>query len=114
MIIVMLLTSVLAALFIAPGWFWFRRNIYQTAWLFALPLTGYVFWITLALFGVGSQGLGNFIELPMLALVAVVGAYAKFLLLDRSGMRDYGALIIYAMVCIAAFGFRLFFPDIPE
>jgi hypothetical protein len=114
MVAVALAISLLAILLIIPGWLWFSRNHPQAVWLLALPPFGIGLWLALAAFGIGPQSLGNLVEIPVIAVAAVLGAYLKILLLDKFDIKKYVILVIYMLVSIACISLRLLMPVISE
>ena len=114
MVALALAYSLLAALLIVPGWLLFRRRRHQTVWLFVLPPFAIGLWSILATFGIGPQSMGNFVELLVVSMAAILAAYLKMFLLDKFGMQKYGNLIAYMAVATVALGLRLFMPVFPE
>jgi hypothetical protein len=114
MIAVILGISFLGILLIAPGWFWFRRNHSQTAWLLVLPIFGAGLWLTLAVLGIGPQSLSNVVEMFFIVAAAVLVTYIKFLVLDRIRVKKYGPWLAYAAIGVVTIIIRLYMPDIPE
>jgi hypothetical protein len=110
-----LVLAALAILLILPGWLWFRRKRPQSAWLLALPVLGIGLWVALTLAGVGAQSLSNIVESIGIAATAVLVAYIKFLVLDRSSvLRSRGTAIAFSIVALVTVALRLFMPVLPE
>ncbi|MBE1159102.1 hypothetical protein [Dyella acidiphila] len=114
MVALFFVVSVLAIVLIMPGWLWCGRKRHQTMWLLALPPLGIGLWAALAKLGVGAQSLGNIVEALVIAAVAVLMAYVKFLLLDRAGFSRSGVIAAYVVVAVVTVGLRLFMPSMPE
>ena len=115
MVVSLAALTILAVLVILPGWLWFRRRNIQSAWLLALPIFGIGLWLVLVAAGLGAQSLANLVEVPVIAVVAAIAAYAKFLVFDRSTvLYSRGTFIAFVVVAVATFGLRLFMPALPE
>lgn len=114
MVALFFVVSLLAVLLIIPGWLWCRRKHQQTAWTLALPPIGIGLWAVLTDLGVGSQSLGNIVEVFVIAALAVLTAYVKFLLLDKVGLSRFGVVAAYVVVGVLTVGLRLFMPSISE
>jgi hypothetical protein len=95
-----------------PGWLWARRRRPQSVWLLFLAVPGLVTWIALAWAGVGSQSLGNVVELFAVAAAAIAAGYAKFILFDR-WTRSAGVVALVAVVVLTVV-LRLLMPVVPE
>lgn len=113
MIVMSAMLAVLGAALIAPGWFWARARAPQSLWLYVLPALGIGAWIVLAAVGVGAQSLGNLVEMPGVAVVAVVVAYGKLVLFTRR-TGAMGTIVAVGVVLLAAAAFRVLMPQLPE
>ncbi|HEX7050745.1 MAG TPA: hypothetical protein VF188_11120 [Longimicrobiales bacterium] len=72
-------------------------------------------WFLVTFLGYGAQSLANFIELPIIAAVAVVLAYLKIFVADRlwpdRARNSRIAVVVVAALCVVL---RTFMPSLPE
>ncbi|MDO9129279.1 MAG: hypothetical protein Q7U34_05370 [Anaerolineales bacterium] len=99
---------------ISPGWFWAKKRIPQSFWLFLLPVAGIGLWVFLTALGIGAQSLANLIEVLGVVVAAVVAAYLKFFVFDRRfGNKPLGVVVAFVIVAVVTVAFRLFTPQLP-
>ena len=98
-----------------PAWWYSRRRGGESAWLLFMALPAMLVWFCLCTFGIGAQSLANLIELPSLALAAIVLCHVKVFVIDKwtSPPRSttYGVVMFLVAVAILL---RLFMPTLPE
>lgn len=115
MIVFFLIVSLVATALILPGWLWAKRQQSQSPWVLFLPVSGMGFWFVLVMLCIGPQSLSNLVEVPIVAIVAVVVAYLKIFAIDKQLKKPrHGEVIAYAVVASVALGLRLFMPLLPE
>jgi hypothetical protein len=114
-IVFFLVVSLVATALILPGWLWAKRQKPQSPWLLLLPVSGVGFWFVLAMLRIGPQSLSNLIEIPIVAIVAVVVVYLKIFAIDKQlKIPAFGEAIPYVVVASVALGLRLLMPLLPE
>jgi hypothetical protein len=115
MVVALPLISIVATLCVLPGWIWAKRHRPWSGWVLALPFLGIGFWGVLAMLGLGSQSLGNVVEVLIIAASAVVISYLVFVLIGRLNFSvARGTAIAYIAVAVVAACLRLFMPVLPE
>ncbi|NNC57996.1 MAG: hypothetical protein HKO12_10580 [Woeseiaceae bacterium] len=115
MIALFLILTMIAGILILPGWYWANKGLPQSVWICLLPATGLALWAALTALGFGAQSLANLVETPLIASVAVVVAYLKFIVFDRKpALNSYGTVFAIAAVILATILLRTFMPDLPE
>jgi hypothetical protein len=115
MVIALPLISIIAALCVLPGWILAKRRRLWSAWILALPFLGIGLWGALAMLGLGSQSLGNVVEVLIVAAAAVVTSYLVFVVIGRLNYSvASGTAIAYIVVAAVAVCLRLFMPVFPE
>lgn len=115
MIGLFLMLTIIAGILILPGWYWANKGQPQDVWICFLPAAGLALWMLLTALGFGAQSLANLVETPMIAGIAVVVAYLKFLVFDKgSALNSYGKLFAIVTVILATVLLRTFMPVLPE
>lgn len=115
MTILLPIVILIPMLFCLPAWFIARKRYNATTWSLTYAVPGMVLWVGLAVSGVGSQSLGNLVELLYLSFGAVPLYYLKVMFIDkiRPDTR-LNTIIATVMLCFAAIILRLVMPELPE
>ncbi len=115
MIALFLMLTIIAGILILPGWYWANKGQPQKFWICFLPAAGLALWMLLTALGFGAQSLANLVETPVIAGVAVVAAYLKFFVFDKSSaLNSYGKIFAIAAVMLATIILRTIMPVLPE
>ena len=102
-------------LFCLPGWLMARKRYNATPWSLNYAVPGMTLWVVLAMSGVGSQSLGNVVELFYLSFGAIPIYYLKVLYVDKIRPNTkLNTIIMTVMMCVAAVILRLAMPVMPE
>jgi hypothetical protein len=115
MIILIGILSILGIVFILPGWLVANKRSRQSILLFTLPITGIIVWLFLYEFYFSQGSLANLSELFYIVLISIMAAYFKFFIFDRVFInKSFGLIIVFLIVIIVTFAFRIFMPVLPE
>lgn len=111
----LLLVSIIAALLVLPGWMLAKRYRPWSGRILALPFLGVGLWGALVMLGLGSQSLGNIVEVLIVATSTVVISYLVFFMFSHSNFSvARGTAIAYIVVAVVAVCLRLFMPVLQE
>lgn len=107
--------TLMATMLVIPGWLALKNSHSPSNAVLMLPLLGIGVWYVAAAVGLGAQSLGNLIEVPAVALVSVLTAYACVILVRRRVLpRRVTFSAAFGIVVMTALALRLVMPLIPE
>lgn len=102
-------------LFCLPGWLIARKRYAATPWSLTYAVPALILWVALAMAGIGSQSLGNIIELIYLSFGAVPLYYLKVMFIDKIRPNQrMNTIILTLSLCVIAVVLRLVMPVLPE
>lgn len=115
MTILLPLVILVPIIFSLPAWFIARKRYDATPWSLTYAVPGLVLWVVLAISGVGSQSLGNIVELLYLSFGAVPLYYLKVLFIDKIRPNTrLNTIMATVIICVVAVILRLVMPVLPE
>lgn len=101
-------------LLLVPAWLYSRRNGESSLFLFFF-WPAVLFWFLLVLAGYGPQSLANLVELPFIAVAAVLCGYLKVFLVDLKFESPRKSTIgVTGILLLVTVALRTFMPLLPE